>query len=143
MTNTKLEQLTKAIQLAVPSIMRLELGCKVEILDKGIYKFVAYKSSGIHLLFQGKSEQFVITEEMLKYDKTIKIIGRDITPIDILKTLGDNFVIDSNGILLKIKNFEGGDNWLYKCLECKIDLNVPFQDQSDETKDFLWDLICK
>ena len=127
----KLGQLTKEIQSAVPSIMRLEMGCKIEN-EEG---FFMLNGSNLIQIYKGTKHEvnYLRDEKLRMYKKQIMkddILGRDITLEDCL-------------IAIK-KNAKYGKNLssIYLLLDKHWQLNTPLQKQEDETINFLHSLIC-
>lgn len=149
MTNNKLKQLTKAIQLANPDIMKLEFGCNVDVgyptahyvkvlrvLESNKYSICNYirntKYEGMQEIIEYQ-DNFSVGRTPIK--EITEIIGRDITLEDCLIAIGK-----------KSDDFNGWDadsqcnlNYLIKVWI----FNIPLHQQEQETIDFLWDLICK
>ena len=129
------EQITiKKIQELVPEIMRLGIGC--ELRDGG-------NNAYCPIVMERKYEK---TYSIWGYDGwfnekfiriNFKIVGRDITLEDLITALNKNnkkFNLKTKGMLVYIEDMENKEilNWL---------LNTPFHLQSQETKDFIGDLI--
>ena len=147
MTNTKLEQLTKAIQSAVSSIIRLEFGCKFRLVNehwkkKDNYICIVVGKNNWAGLGNEECTNDIDTLEYGKFegfgDYVDEILGRDITLEDCLIAWDEKlkafcgYGLKGAGMNEKIKNVIL--NWKY---------NIPLHQQKQETIDFLWDLICK
>ena len=149
MTNTKLEQLTKAIQKAVPDIMELKSGCEVKVKEKldtcshyynatilqGYEDCVRVYGVSIQDENLGKFEQVVEKIDI------IKIIGRPITLEDVFKTLRGR---DKDKRVLIAINEEGEFmEWISGWEEIDIfyDFDKSFTEQPQKTKDFIGNLI--
>ena len=144
----KLEELTKAIQEAVPEIMELELGCKIDIEKESIdwAKIVIFIGCNIRNglnYFMEKDGSIFYTRGL---QEDYKILGRDITLEDCLIAMSKELLescIDirwsATYIILidnRLDNIGGDDRCIWR-------LNTPLHQQEQETIDFLWDLICK
>ncbi len=143
MNKTKYNQLREAITLAVPDILELKKGCVINedparsdwSVIVGIDKKEIYIQSCIN-----ESYIWHITRDEFKERYKI-IIGRDIQLEDcliVLQKFGKGIVFGgaSNSFYSKIGN-------KIKWLDIHWKPNKHLQDQSDECKELLWDLICK
>ncbi len=140
---TKENETIKKIQELVPSIMELKFGCKVvdeEYGRKHIYYFGSENKDFVYLHKDSKERQ----EWKNKFKDNFKILGRPISLEDILIALekkGIPMRIDTEGEFLKYKKTD--DDIGYNWIETDIfwQLNKPFHEQSQNTKDFIGDLI--
>lgn len=138
----KLEQLTKAIQSVVPSIMRLEFGCKIETKNEYDIPNIG-RMNKIISEYNPDSNELKIDCGWYKKDR-FKIFGRDIQLEDCLIAIEKkdlNYAITSTGYFIRYGG-QSGNSLTHKITNIKWQPNKPLQDQSDETKDFLFDLIC-
>lgn len=135
MTRTEnLEKITKACQKANPEIMELKFGC--EILFKSIpFILVGENYAGNTIAYADFGKQTKIIDQM----KIDKILGREIQLADVILIIGK----------------KGHYNMDYNCHEGNIflimgdgthpraewNLHLPLSRQSDETFQFLSDLL--
>ena len=138
---TKLEQLKKAIQLAVPEIMKLEMGCKVKHKKLRYFRTVVFVDKKYDIVQYMPKIYGEEAHDILEHykDGKFEILGKNITLEDCLIAIEDPSIsyryfykdklhiqIEKKGKLLGI--------W---------ELNKPLQKQSDKTIKFLHSLICK
>ena len=149
MNKDKYQKLRDKIIEANPSIVNLEFGCWIKYKKYNIYT-QRYKTftSRIVKAFCCKEKKYEnisteIHQSSIMVEKNVlEIIGRDITVLDIMKTLGGYYAVDGRGALFELQEVEGKTaKWIYKLLPCTFDFNKPLQDQSDKTKDFLFNLL--
>jgi hypothetical protein len=126
-------ELKEKIIEAVPDIMKLKSGCKI-VNDLGFEDIIGS--------FKGLQEL-----ETLADRKIIKIIGRPITLEDVLVAIDEadlwneynekaSFMVNENG-LIECDLY----NWEEEPVFWKP--NIPLQDQPEETKQLLYNLLCK
>lgn len=130
MEDDKLQKLTKAIQKAVPEIMELKFGCRI-LTTRGKELFVSNENIDI----------------IKSFDTEIEILGRPITLEDVLvamrKKHDRDITIDARGVFLSYEDDEKLDTRNFLQTDFSWQLNKPLHEQSKETIDFLYDLICK
>ena len=145
----KYQKLRDKIIEANPSITDLEFGCKFLYTDrtasKGYVKQVEYICSGGHFKKEKGVGYFMSNAQWRKMDK---IIGRDITLEDCMITIEKS---EHPFVLIEYKSWDNGKS--IGCYGVNIDeeesrdilflwqLNKPLQDQSNETKEFLFNLL--
>ena len=165
MNQKKYQQLKNKIIEAVPEIMNLKFGCKFEIKNEnykeekkeGLFDYFIVNNKewkrgnkryldytvfgGIQNGWQGQMR----TKDL----EDIEIIGRPITLEDVLVALNKNRpltksgyidAIDSSGEFITIC---GNDEPWARQPQIKWQLNKPLEKQSDETKEFLYNLLIK
>ena len=137
---SKLKQLKKEIQRLRPEIMELKFGC--ELLEKSInvvhtiYEFI--EGIGIETDLEN------IDIDRFYQTKQYKIIGRPITLEDVLAVLSQEqdyekiWAIEVDGQFISQNQSDGSPfhesaHWIY---------GKPLDDQSEETIEFLYKLIC-
>lgn len=128
-----------------PSIMELERGCKMSNKHQEDDNPFKIKTFNRKTTFRNKKVYECIEHSgriSCFPPDALKIIGRDITVLDIMKTLGGCYAVDGKGALFELQEVEGKTaKWIYKLLPCTFDFNKPLQDQSDQTKMFLFNLL--
>ena len=146
---TNLNNLTKLIHKAVPSILDLKFGCKVNIGNKSTPHYVTViscLSSNKYTYNQHTGKEYDGIQEIIEYKdnftiertptaEIFEILGRDIMLEDVLVAIDDNLTGDyicGNGYLHFILDEE--EEWLWK-------LNTPLHLQEQATIDFLFNLL--
>ncbi len=148
---TKLQQLKAKIQEAVPEIMELKFGCEVIIQDEEfenkqeIGKFIRLDDKdGKDIWADVAVNRMVLVSGWWKY-KVLEgmfvkeILGRPITLENVLRAVekeledSEDFYVHYNGNM-----FVNPTN-----VKAEWKLGSPLQDQSEETIDFLHNLIVK
>lgn len=129
----KLKKLKEAIISAVPEIIELKFGCEIYIEGCDyVFTFVAKENENYIL----KTEEGGYT--IIPAPGYIKILGRPITLEDVLIVLPEKLYVNSK--TGKFGHFHNHDHFnppvYWK-------LNKPLDQQSKETIDFLYNLICK
>ena len=152
MTPEQTTALRKVITDACPELLNLEYGCEVEVkIDNlfdeeayGIGKYINFElreERGDNYLLGDKESGFLLL--WIPKKNIIEIIGKPIELQHVLrasakllkkKVLG----INQEGELLFLDTF-----YSYKGTEFYYDLTKSFEDQSDETKMFLYNLLVK
>ena len=155
----KYNQLREEIIKANKDIVELKRNCYIKVENFGICIALEkpFRDYGVDciraLVLENKEiKEFVVDRccrsidgsNKLIYRETeiLKIIGRDITPIDILKTRKDLAIDGLGGIFIRNHCNKKGDLWEMEYCG-HYDIDKPLQDQSDECKELLWELICK
>ena len=157
MSNTKLQQLTKAIQSVVPDIMRLKFGCKIITTYPLLDEHIENKHIE-HIIISSEIDKYNLKRYIIAFKNKLsitaeigredikEIIGRPISLEDCLIALSKELLekyIDikwsANYIVLidnRLDNVGGDDRCIWV-------INKPLHQQEQETIDFLWDLIVK
>lgn len=134
----KHEQLKEIIVKAVPDIMELTWGCRVKTKNWGTVKITTLKDDGYvdYLLEDGKPAD---EESMLFYkDEIVEILGRPITLENVLIAINKKDIDyrimkwGENKIMLGVVDKRDGTLW---------QLNKPLSEQSEDTIDFLLELL--
>ena len=137
------QKLVDKIIGAVPGIMDLEFGCKIVGYDYISEKI--YGTGKIYKVGINESKGYYYAENIHRGIRALEIkeiIGRDITVLDITKTLGGCYAVNGKGALFELQEVEGKTaKWIYKLLPCTFDFNKPLQSQSDETLEGLANLL--
>ena len=133
-----IDKLKKVVVEANPSIMELQMGCRVKVANN--LKIII----DVHTDITGTDWNYIIRDDLNQHlfrevrkeeiGKYI-ILGRPITLEDIMKTFKQGILVDTIGIfydIKKIKPLNIGRAW-------KIGLTL--DNQSDETLTFLSDLL--
>ena len=146
---TKLQELTEAIQKAVPEIMELKDDCKIQFEGSSVMKIISNNTSPIRAL-DGLTILKVYIGERLAYDKAYenlwtneaKILGRDITLADVLMAIKEviplhpgrkgGFSIDECGRILDMTIL---------CVPATWSLSLPLHLQDEKTIEFLHSII--
>ena len=136
----KLQQLKEVIQKAVPEIMELKRGCKYLYTDRtaseGYVKQVEYICGGGHFKKEKGVGYFMSNAQWRKMDK---ITGRNITLEDCLIAINKNqkshYVVCSDG-----EFSEPTPEGIYRFSRF-WQFNEPLQNQSDETLEFIFNLL--
>ena len=143
MNKTKYNQLREEIIKANKDIMRLTMGCVVETERIDFYgKQLKQKWTLGHYDSEGGCWRCEDNEAIEKQE-IIKIIGRPISLEDCLITW-----LKKDGCPITFKEAYKGDighdweNVMFVFRDMNWQLNKPLQDQSDETINFLHNLIC-
>ena len=124
---TKEQKTIKKIQELVPEIMELKFGCKVKYIKTDDPGF----KNKTTLIIRKIDKDFVSWEYgVLKIDR-LEILGRDITLEDVLLAIVKKLTFKAW--------YQYNLNHLIKIWQ----FNKPFQDQSQECKDFIGDLLLK
>jgi len=129
----KYSLITKKIQEAVPEIMELKFGCKVE------YKHKQDESTKVDTIIKidygAEFNSFRTINGYIQSEEVItKTIGKDITLEDCMIASPIGILVDRNGIFYntKLKALNIGRAWI---------LNTPYHLQSQSTKDFIGNLL--
>ena len=134
----KYNQLREEIIKAMPEIMELEFGCKIKGI--GDVKELIYvgKSNEQHCLAYQRNgnDELLFVENVER-----KIIGRPITLEDCLIASKKPLAVTNYGLLLIKKDISANARYISSGISWKP--NIPLQDQSDECKKLLFDLIVK
>jgi len=142
----KLQQLEAKIQEAVPEIMKLKFGCRVDAKDRRGHihsamwdkKFNEKNLSSFNFTHEEELRMETVFVDVKKGDN-YKILGRPITLEDVLRAVekeledSEDFYVHYNGNM-----FVNPTN-----VKAEWKLNTPLQDQSEETIDFLHTLLTK
>jgi len=156
------EELRKIIQEAVPEIMELKFGCRVEVKSKRYLKptfsteivicgYEEYENQDDYIIKGFDDEEQLIFGG--KKSCVIKqILGRPITLVDVLITLekkGKDILVDNEGTFCKRdegvhKTDSGLEDGIYP-MGYKQDWNLKenLDNQSKETIEFLYNLLNK
>ena len=133
----KYNQLREEIILAVPDIVELKFGCVIMFKEKEYLIYRSFRVEGDdYLCCVNNGEEKLI----LVKGNNLKIIGRDITLEDCLIAIKkeiekDNIGhSDGYGYIMDLCYREQPNSWKP---------NIPLQDQSDECKELLFNLIVK
>ena len=135
---SKQQKLTEYIQKEIPEIMELKFGCEI-LNEVGIkemvisYFFHEFKGYGKVKTLEGGSYHFDSKDTEFK-----EIIGRPITLEDVLRVIEKNrdyvtINLIEDYLLFQSQKF-GTKSWK---------LGLPLDQQSEETINFLWDLLIK
>jgi len=139
MTPNHNEELKDKIIEAVPEIMELELGCQIVL-----YGDEAIVSTRNRPFSENKEVAFIdkggvrgITKSMLD-NANIRIIGRPIQLADVLLAIpiGMDLYINRHGFMKAWKDKQ----WII-CVPA-WNLAADLDGQTEETKEFLWKIIC-
>jgi hypothetical protein len=138
MTPQQTQEVKEKIIEAVPEIMELKFGCKIETNKKYSKEFYLGKFSERSYIFCGSNGEFCETYPESK--NNIKILGRPIQLADILIAINQKkprvFIqLDQDGVIYK------GE---YECMDTVLarwDLSKDFDNQSDETKTFIYNIL--
>lgn len=143
------------IQELVPEIMELKFGCGIEILEprfastKNIYSMELeyYKTNPIQIITVCSDPNVYLIKTKIGFDhfswrdidKHCKILGRPITLADCLlamEKVGKYVLVDITGNLFTHDMSDGAlvDEGIW-------DLNKSYNDQSQETKDFIGNIL--
>ena len=139
---TKLEQLRDIIIKAVPSILDLKFGCKVDYNEcPELYKngdppdWVEAEMICFNNEFH---QEICIIQDGTIYNNVkledYRIIGRDITLEDVLIALHKN-ELSKRGMRLYLPNIA------YKVIDNGWKLGKPLKEQSEETKNYLLEVL--
>lgn len=130
------KKLTDAIKLAVPGIMELGFGCKIQRADCGKATIIKTNDNKAMLCWDAYEYSDGTNWENIEEIDKSEIIGRDINLEDCIKAYCGRYSPAKeeewrrNASELCYGNKRG---WIY---------GKPLHLQSDETKQFLADLIC-
>lgn len=140
--NKNLEKLTKIIQEAVPEILELKFGCKYRCLPNSYEAIITGKTNQYHIEVEGLHS--VENISTIENKKLVKILGRDITLVDVLRAIevknvsAEKFwAIQTDGEMFSQDTSCGEPNYT----EIKWDLSQPLHLQSQETVDFLLSIL--
>ena len=134
MNQIKYQQLKNKIIEAVPEIIELKFGCEIVAYDY-ISKEI-YGTGKIYKAGENESKGYYYAENIHRGIKTLEIkeiIGRDIT-------LEDVFVVLTKTADTR-DDYDAKDYVFDLCRMWK--LNQPLEKQSDETLEFLYNLLIK
>ncbi len=140
-TKDQYSELKNKIVEAVPEIMELKFGCRVLLEDDVVWTI--YESMGDSVGVIHNHERRCPSKNQIT-----KIIGRPITLADVLlaleKTHGHiaEHLITSSGRFGVISGEDRETGAIHQ-FSCSWDLTKDLDDQSDATKQFLYDLLCK
>lgn len=137
----KKEAVRQFIVSAVPSVMDLKMGCRIQqrfsvIPYTTVISGIEEKSEGDKYVIttHGIATSEVYLERYKEHDNyIIEIIGRPITLADVLIAIKS------------LKAFHYNQEWWGKinALIFQWDLSQDFDHQSEEAYDFLWSLLCE
>jgi len=136
--NTKLEELKKVIQVACPDLMELKEGQNIEY--QGKKAVIAFKNHfGWRCYMSGDPYGLVLTDSMVQFDKTFKILGSKITISYVLRAIAKKEKLNSMPRFMSINGgfFEDG------VLITSWDLSQDDIDRNPQTWDFLHELLIK
>lgn len=125
--SNKLSQLKEVIQKANPEIMELKFGCELE--EDFIF---AWSNGPLTWIISDKGKGTLIQVPNIS---NYKILGRPIRLADVLLALDKNGIsasVDTHGNMGFLP-FKGHTEW---------DLIADLDHQSEETINFLWELLC-
>ena len=129
-----IDKLKKVIQEANSDIMKLKFGCEYKSIEFG-YKAVYLGDSFVWLL---EDERMTADYDIIKRKRDFKILGRPITLADVLiamdnKYSGVRYYVTLRGGFIKV-----GTSWIQTTWNLQKN---NLDDQSEETKKFLTDLL--
>jgi len=145
----KLQQLEAKIQEAVPEIMKLKFGCRVDAKDRRGHihsamwdkKFNEKNLSSFNFTHEEELRMETVFVDVKKGDN-YKILGRPITLEDVLKArdLQAKQEDEKYGSHSRISTYIQGE---IRDIVVNWKLNTPLNEQSEETIDFLHTLLTK
>jgi len=133
-TQDQYNQLIDKIVEAVPEIMELKFGCIIEL-----------EGSNPLMIISENQSPFVVLDGQtifpVEYDSGYKIHGRPIQLADVLRAAMGKLMIDGYGVFHEDQG-QHGEHGVYED-EPTWDLSLPLDQQSDETKELLYNLIVR
>jgi len=129
----KLKELKEYIQKEIPEILELKFGCEITGDDKHPKLIYVGFNSNQHGLFIPEIQALLFVNKI-----ETEIIGRPITLEDVLR------VIEKNRDYVTINLI--GDYLLFQSQRIGTKswkLGLPLDQQSEETTNFLWDLLIR
>ena len=136
-----LAELTEIIQKAVPEVMELKFGCKIQYKIQLGRIIDTDEQTHIRIEFMGYIKH--VTKAMIEYDTTIKILGRDIQLADVLRAIGEYYLVTGSGEFAKNVSSDVRKGAFEYCNTPPWNLGKSLHEQSEETISFLWSILCK
>lgn len=143
---TNLELLTARVHELVPSTMELTFGCEVKSGNSHVMRrFITGQNREEGQVFFVDinkieyNDEYFYSDENLEDIKESRVLGHPIQLADVLRAIGTTkheVTIDYMGYI-----YEKGFGFTSQSYVSHWKLNLPLSGQSEETIDFLWEII--
>lgn len=145
----KLEAVSKDIRTKLPELMEVSRGCnllycgfKGEIIDVAYQPQIVGNNYFLYkIVYQDGEDKYYLDYKKGQLKKSCKTLGHDIQLHHVLKWLGRDIRVDSEGLFYFIHHLEECEEEYTEFLGIKWNLDKTLKDQSKELIDYLYSLI--